>query len=644
MPRPYFQRYENRPVPQISPMSAQREMLWQFLAGMTVSFALYYLHWRWTASLNPDALLFSVVVALAETLCFLGTLLFFHDIWREDDTPQKPPPLTRAEAGLYGEGPIKVDVFLTSFDETEDILAPSIAALRALEIPENVQLEIWLCDDGDRSEMAELARRTGILYARRDGNRGFKAGNLRQALFRSRCDFLVICDADTRVFPGFLEHTLGYFRDPRVAWVQTPHWFYDIPMGRSWQAALAPFFGSRGAAALGYGMRWLTGRDKIGVDPFLSDPVLFFDVIQRRRNRNGASFCCGAGSIHRTEALFRSALSRQGVDLEKLQRRWRLSWYLRLKFALCRLSRQSIDRLKGRKSSFLPATEDTPGLLLPAVELQPFRYHVSEDLMTSILLHSDRTAGWKSVYHPQVESRMLSPWSMEAWATQRLKYAGGTLDIMLRANPIWTALGRGLGWRHRLHYAATFWSYLSMLWVPVLMLAPVLVLFTGWTPVSAYSAEFFRHLLPVLIFNEMAMAVTCKGYNPHQGQIGSITALPLQLRAFASVLRGRHPQFPTTPKTPMVSLMLRRVAPNLFLVGLMSLAAIYAFVQFWLENPDYGLPLIAVNLFWLGWNALALGRIGLAAFWHPDQEPEVPSFPSSLAEDIDVHGPTPNLT
>jgi hypothetical protein len=44
-------------------------------------------------------------------------------------------------------------------------------------------------------------------------------------------DFIVICDADTRLLPTILEHTLGYFRDPDVAWVQTPQWFYDIPEG-----------------------------------------------------------------------------------------------------------------------------------------------------------------------------------------------------------------------------------------------------------------------------------------------------------------------------------------------------------------------------------------------------------------------------
>ena len=81
---PYFAQFAHRTPPQFAPMTTRRMMVWQFLAGLTVGTSLWYLHWRWTASLNPDAILFSITVATAETLFFVGTLLFFHDIWRAE--------------------------------------------------------------------------------------------------------------------------------------------------------------------------------------------------------------------------------------------------------------------------------------------------------------------------------------------------------------------------------------------------------------------------------------------------------------------------------------------------------------------------------------------------------------------------------
>lgn len=60
--------------------------------------------------------------------------------------------------------------------------------------------------------------------------------------------------------------------------------------------------------ALAWVAHRISGRERVGGDPFLSDPVVFFDVIQRRRNRNGASFCYGAASFHRREAVFLTGL------------------------------------------------------------------------------------------------------------------------------------------------------------------------------------------------------------------------------------------------------------------------------------------------------------------------------------------------
>jgi cellulose synthase (UDP-forming) len=122
MSSPYFKRFEARRPTRYPAMTARRTALWHLLAGMTVASGAIYLHWRWTSSLNPDAMAFSIVVAIAETLFFAGTLLFYFDIWTEGDTPQQPAPETRAEARIDDErAAISVDVLITTLDNPKPL-------------------------------------------------------------------------------------------------------------------------------------------------------------------------------------------------------------------------------------------------------------------------------------------------------------------------------------------------------------------------------------------------------------------------------------------------------------------------------------------------------------------------------------------
>jgi cellulose synthase (UDP-forming) len=574
--QPYFVPFLNRRPPKVRSMTHWERTSWQILAATTIGLGAWYLNWRWTTSLNTDAIVFSVAVALAESLTFLGTLLFFFDIWDEDDTPPQPAPSYRAEIGLSSGTTIHVDIFITTFDEDTSIILPSIQAAKSVIAPPGVATKIYLLDDGNRPLMRDCAEAAGVHYIAREDNRGFKAGNLANALFASEGDFFVICDADTQLFPSFLQNTLGYFRDPRVSWVQTPHWFYDIPDGILWTNWACKTFG-KNFSWLGALIAAVTGNPKRDVDPYLSDPVLFFDVIQRRRNRNTASFCCGAGSIHRREAVFQNALAEQGKAL----------------------------------SGWTRKTRNAAAFLLPRLDFQPFRFHVSEDIFTSIL-HQSR--GWRSVYHPTVEARMLSPWSSEAWAMQKLKSAGGTFDIMLRANPMFS---RGMPWRIKLHYLATFWSYLSILWLPILLFAPAFSLVTGIAPVEAYSVPFFLHLLPVLIANEVALQVGCKGHNLHAGRMLSIGVMHIQWRALIQVLQGMKPHFAPTPKTPGKTRELRHLRANIAILVVFIGAMVWALTQYQQGNPDYSVTFLVVNLFWLVWNAASIIRVLKIALWRP---------------------------
>ena len=68
MTQAYFTQFEQRKPPDFPPMSQFEQDRWHFLAGSAIAAALWYLQWRWTVSINPDAMVFSTLVALAAVI------------------------------------------------------------------------------------------------------------------------------------------------------------------------------------------------------------------------------------------------------------------------------------------------------------------------------------------------------------------------------------------------------------------------------------------------------------------------------------------------------------------------------------------------------------------------------------------------
>ena len=593
----YFERFEHRRPPEPVPYSAGRELLWQFLATINLVFGAWYLTWRWTSSLNPDALWFAVPVVVAETCAYLGLGLFTYNLWSMKEPTVHPPPGTLRDCGLDPEvpdRPIRVDVFFATYDEDPELVRLSIIDAKKLTYPHPIDVAIYVLDDGRREAMRAVADEEGVHYLDRPDNVGFKAGNMRSAMERTSGDFILICDADTRPFPEFLEETLGYFRDPDMAWVQTPQWFFDLPEGEHLEAKLGRWLGAPGRW-LGRGVEGLFGPIVIGADPFANDPQMFYEVIQRRRNGANAAFCCGAGSIHRREAVAQVAL------------------------------RSYVDAVETRQKEVIEEVDPEmrelvgDGLLRTASlerEMTPFRFHVSEDLYTSIYLHSDTAREWKSVQHARSLSKMLSPQDLQSWTVQRFKYAGGTLDIFLHDSPLFR---KGLSLRQRLMYGTTFWSYLGVLWNIVFILAPLIYFFSGIAPVAAYTSEFFLHILPFLIVNELAFMVGTWGIPTYKGKVSYLSFFPVNLRALWTVLRGQQIKFPTTPKERQTGNFFHLVLPQFLVIALTVLGLGLAVTLFVLDIGRYELSGILANAFWATNNALAMSRLVLAAFWRPPE-------------------------
>lgn len=600
----YFDKFEDRQPEPPLPYSAVTESIWQFLAVIAMTLGAWYLWWRWTQSLNPDALWYALPLIVVETASYFGLGLFVFNLWKVKDYEQLPPPahFNQVVHPDHAEDrPIKVDVFFPTYNEEVELVRLSIIDAKKVTYPYPLELKIFVLDDGKRPEMQQVAAEEGVGYLTRSSNIGFKAGNLRNAMEQTHGDFIVICDADTRPFPTILEHTLGYFRDPDVAWVQTPQWFFDLPAGKRLPDALGKYLKAPGRW-LGTGVEAMIGEVRVGADPFVNEPKMFYDIIQRRRNWANASFCCGAGSIHRREAVMEAALKCYADTIEK------------------QVGKQSkqLQKLMGGEALDSHLVQEMRHQVAGEEEFTPYRFHVSEDIYTSIVLHADEDRHWKSVMHPAVESKMLSPQDLLSWTVQRFKYAGGTLDIAMHDSPLTRP---GMSWAQRLMYGATIWSYFGGIWNAIFLIAPLVYLFSGIAPVSAYTGDFFKHILPFLIFMELAFMMGTWGIAGYRSKASYLSFFPVNLQAIWTVLKGEKIKFPVTPKDRQEGNFFHLVLPQLAVIVLTVLGVLYASVQYFaLGNNDYSLGGILVNIFWGLNNIFALSGIVLAAFWQPEEE------------------------
>ena len=126
-------------------------------------------------------------------------------------------------------------------------------------------------------ETSPMCAELGVIYTTRPKNNHAKAGNLNYAFEKTSSEFLIIFDADHVPEPHFITRLIGYFADEKLAFVQTPHAFYNFD---SFQARL-----NHGARKY-----WEEGQ-------------LFYHVIQPGRNRTGCPIFAGSAAMFRRSAL-----------------------------------------------------------------------------------------------------------------------------------------------------------------------------------------------------------------------------------------------------------------------------------------------------------------------------------------------------
>lgn len=645
-----------------------KRVLLRAVIVLTLLLGANYVAWRWLFSLNWAAWWIAVPLVAAETYSLIDVALFSIAAWRSMDRPGTPP---EPEPGLG------VDVFITTYNEEPELVLATVRAALAIRYPHRT----WVLDDGARPHLRVAAEQLGAGYISRgtewEGKpRHAKAGNLNNALGQTEGEFFLVLDADQVPHPEILDRILGHFRDPRVAFVQSPQWFGNVPVDDPLGSQAPLFYGPIMQGKDGWNAAFFCGSNavmrrealmQLGIAGYVADTerrvlqalTVGQRVIRRARRRpeardehvgtllarvedavaEGRRTLAGGGSIaeatyrvqSRTDAAVRALVAADlavaAADVAQLRAELGDAGEL---VQDPEEFEAAVDRLAARDLSPLGALESVRAVLEAANvdrahEAQPVMplstISVTEDMSTSMRLHA---TGWASVYHHELLAVGLAPEDLPSMLTQRLRWAQGTIQVMLRENPL---AMRGLSLAQRLMYFGTMWSYLSGFAAVVYFAGPLVYLLTGVLPVHALSVDFFARFIPFMALNQTLFLIAANGAPTWRGQQYSLALFPTWLRACttaaANVWFGRPLGFAVTPKTRQGGAKPQRLLrAQAVVAALLAVACVLGFVRWWLGLGE-GLGTL-VNVTWAVYDLLALSALlGAARYqgFDPAREP-----------------------
>jgi len=249
-------------------MNASQRVFFMFLKWTGLLMTLVFAAWWF----NPDhiAANFHGWLHLIDFVLFLIlSYVIWHQLIEEVHiwtiaSDMKKPALMRPQPGQ------KV-AFLTAFvpgKEPYDMLEQTLTAMTAVKYPHDT----WLLDEGNDKTAKQICKRLGVKHFSR---RGIAEYNTENGYFRAKTksgnhnawhdkhgakyDIVAQIDVDFIPRPDFLTKTLGYFKDPNVAFVGTPQIYGNV--NESWVA--------QGAAEQAYGFYGSTQKGLFGKDMHL---------------------------------------------------------------------------------------------------------------------------------------------------------------------------------------------------------------------------------------------------------------------------------------------------------------------------------------------------------------------------------------
>lgn len=216
--------------------------LGQAAFASTVSLSLLFLVYieavTAVSHLGPISLVFSLLLFALQAFALLLLVASTYEIldvitrigWRHVQDP----------APVEGFAP-RVSIHVPAYNEPPDMVKETLDALARLEYPD---YEVIVIDDNTTDErlwrpVEERCRELGFRFYHLENWPGFKSGALNFALRETdpAAEIVAVVDSDYVVSPDWLRRCTGLFREPSVAFVQSPQDYRDVPPGDRYATA-----------------------------------------------------------------------------------------------------------------------------------------------------------------------------------------------------------------------------------------------------------------------------------------------------------------------------------------------------------------------------------------------------------------------
>jgi cellulose synthase (UDP-forming) len=246
--RLHYRRFQERD-------DRRRRLMGQVLALIAMLMGLYYLIWHYFY-INWQIWYISVPFFFAEISGWLLITFFAMISWyRRYHDPE----------GIESDRLYSVDVIITTCGEPIEILRETLEAVAAIDYPKK---KVYVLDDAASPQVETLTRDCGFHYLSRPEPTDAKAGNLNYGLQHSNSELILTLDADQVPQPQIIKRLVGYFKIPRIGFVQSKQNF-RVPPG----------------------------------DPFGNTDKIFYNIMQSGKDDANAVFSCGSGVLYRRKAL-----------------------------------------------------------------------------------------------------------------------------------------------------------------------------------------------------------------------------------------------------------------------------------------------------------------------------------------------------
>ena len=192
----------------------------QLFSKITITFLVVYLIWRLFYTIPIDSsvsLIFGIILYIAE---FIVLFVYGFFIYLFSNKLSNEHLYEAYDESFQPS----VAAFICTYNENSKLVIATALAVKALRYPNK---KIYICDDGQREELKEMAERFSIGYLSREGNEHAKAGNINYALSQTTSDLVLLLDADFIVKKNIIFEAVNYFKNPKMALVQYPQTFYN---------------------------------------------------------------------------------------------------------------------------------------------------------------------------------------------------------------------------------------------------------------------------------------------------------------------------------------------------------------------------------------------------------------------------------